>query len=155
MKVIIIVFSLFLSSSVFSQEDLNFEKTKFETGVIFGYLSSAGLFLEYNVSNDLSLRAAGYAIETDDLKLKNFDLTSRTIMHQSKYHKFYLTFNASVAKLNENLLVLVGAGLGYKYKLIAKLNLFFELKGNFILEPKEDKSSGFIILPAMGVSVNF
>jgi len=156
MKIIIIItLSLFLSTLAFSQENSYLEKTNFETGIIFGYISSAGLFLEYNISDNLSLRASTYAIETDDLKLRNFDLTSRIIFNQSKHYEFYLTLNAGAARELYNLLVLVGLGLGYKYKLKSGINWFFELKGNYVLEPEKDKSSGLILLPAMGISVNF
>jgi len=161
MKTIIIILSLFLSIVTFSLENTNkyleIEEPRLEAGIIFGYIGSAGLFLEYDLDEFKSLRASGYILKYDNDIIGNIDFTFKNNIHNSKYGEFYLTTNLGSFNVNDVFLILFGAGLGYKYKTEHGINFFFELKKNVIFSLSKKAKKSFLItpLPAMGISVDF
>jgi hypothetical protein len=164
-----------LSTSLFSASYYNSdkntsenyqEKTNFEAGALFGYITSSGLFLKYNIDNELSIRVNGYIVKWDNDLIYNAKLALLKTVHNSKYGEFYLIGSAGLFEYDNNYdyeyeyndnetIYFLGIGLGYKYKIERGVDIFFELEQNFLF--LKNDSDDFITtpIPTVGISVDF
>ena len=164
MKTIIIILTLLLSVSIFSAEAQHEAKTDFEAGVMFGYITSSGFFLKYNIDNDISLRASGYIAKLNKDLVYDTKLSLTKTIHNSKYGEFYLIASTGIfiADSNEGIisddssvnLYFISAGLGYKYKFTKGTNMFFEMEQNAMFLNNTEEFL-LIPIPTFGISVDF
>jgi len=162
MKTIIIILTLLLSTSLFSNEQQ--DKTDFEAGIIFSHITSSGFLLKYNIDNKISVRGSGYLAKIDDNLYYNIKLSVSNTIHNSNYGEFYLLGGVGIFSASSNegipsdsyntILYYMTAGLGYKYKLQRGMNIFFELEQNLIFANNE-RGALFLPIPSIGFSVDF